>query len=46
METNKIISKDEAIEACTLLKENKSTRIPKDNIEDLINEFKKDIVTC
>ncbi len=46
METNKIISKDEAIEACILLKENKSTRIPKDNIEDLINEFKKDIVTC
>ena len=46
IETNKIISKDEAIEACTLLKENKSTRIPKDNIEDLINEFKKDIVTC
>lgn len=46
METNKIISKAEAINACTLLKENKSTRIPKDDIENLINEFKKDTVTC
>lgn len=46
METNKIITKDEAIKSCTLLIENESTRIPKDDIEDLINEFEKDTVTC
>lgn len=45
METNKIISKDETIKACTLLIENESTRIPKDDIEDLINELEKDTVT-
>ena len=45
MKINKIISNQEAIKACTLLIENESTRIPKDDIESLINEFEKDAVT-
>ena len=45
MKINKIISNQEAIKACTLLIENESTRIPKDDIENLINEFEKDTVT-
>lgn len=45
METNKTISKDETIKACTLLIKNESTRIPKDDIENLINELEKDTVT-
>ena len=46
MKINNIISKNEAISACTLLKENESTRISNDDIENLINEFEKDTVTC
>jgi hypothetical protein len=46
MENNKIISKNEAINSLKLLKENKSTRIPKKDIESIINEFEKDSVTC
>ena len=38
-----IISKDE-VNACTLLKENKSTRIPKEYIEEYLNELIKDTV--
>lgn len=46
MYNNKLISKPDVITACTLLKENKSTRIPPEKIDDMINEFKKDTVTC
>jgi predicted nucleic acid-binding protein len=42
MKNENIISKKEAINACTLLKENKCTRIPKEDIENIINEFEKD----
>ena len=44
MESFNIISKEEAINACNLLKTDKSTRIPKDDIDNLINEFEKDTV--
>ena len=46
MYNNKLISKPDVITACTLLKENKSTRIPPEKIDDMINEFEKDTVTC
>lgn len=41
MKDNNIISVDEAINACNLLKENSNTRIPTEDIENLINELKK-----
>ena len=46
MYNNRIISKPDVIAACTLLKNNKSTRIPLEKIDDMINEFEKDTVTC
>ena len=46
MYDNKFISKLDVITACTLLKANKSTRIPAEKIDDMINEFQKDTVTC
>ena len=45
LKNNEIISNIEAINACTLLIENENTRIPKNDIDDLINEFKRDTVT-
>ena len=45
LKNNEIISNVEAINACTLLIENENTRIPKNDIDDLINEFKRDTVT-
>ena len=42
-ETN-IISIEEAINACNLLKDNSNTRIPSEDIENLINNFNKDKV--
>ena len=42
MKNNNIISIDEAINACNLLKENSNTRIPSEDIENLINELKKE----
>ncbi len=44
MKDNNIISADEAINACNLLKENSNTRIPHEDIENIIDEFKKDTV--
>ena len=44
MKDNNIISVDEAINACNLLKENSNTRIPYEDIENIIDEFKKDTV--
>ena len=41
-----IISSNEAINACELLKLNPFTRIPEENINNLINELKKDLATC
>lgn len=46
MKEQHIISTDEAIKACILLKENISTRIPVEDINNMINEFQKDTVTC
>ena len=43
---NNIIKKEEAIKACNLLKENNSTRIPISDIDNIINEIEKDLVTC
>ena len=41
---NKVISNDEAINACILLKNNYCTRIPKEEIDKIIKEFEKDSV--
>ena len=41
---NKVISNDEAINACILLKNNDCTRIPKEEIDKIIKEFEKDSV--
>ena len=46
MYENKIISNQDVVNACIRLKINKSTRIPINNIDDMINEFEKDTVTC
>ena len=46
MKEQHIISTDEAIKACILLRENISTRIPVEDINNMINEFQKDTVTC
>ena len=45
MKTNNIITKEEAIEACTLLKNNPYTRIPGKDIDNLLKELTKDLVT-
>ena len=41
-----IISSNEAINACELLKLNPFTRIPEENINNLISELEKDLATC
>lgn len=41
-----IISKEEAINACMLLKNNDCTRIPKKEIDKMIDELKNDLVNC
>lgn len=46
MKNKNIISKDEAINSCIILKENKHTRIPKEDIDNMIKEFEKDSITC
>ncbi len=46
MVENKIISKDEAINACTLLLNNKSTRIPKGDLEKVIKQYEEDKAVC
>lgn len=45
MKDNNIISCRKAIDACNLLKQYPTTRIPKENIDNLINELEKDSVT-
>lgn len=45
MKANNIITKKEAIEACTLLKNNPYTRIPRKDIDNLLKELTKDLVT-
>ena len=42
---NNILSNDETIMACENLISNKNTRIPLNDIEDLITELKRDLVT-
>ena len=44
MKVNKIISLEEAINACNLLKENYNTRIPTDDIENLIDTLKNGFI--
>lgn len=44
MKEKNIISIEEAINACNLLKDNSNTRIPSEDIENLINNFNKDKV--
>lgn len=44
MKDNNIISCRKAINACNLLKHNSTTRIPKDSIDNLINELENDLV--
>lgn len=46
MKENSIISIQKAINACMFLRNNPSTRIPKENIDDTIKELEKDLVTC
>lgn len=41
-----IISKEEAINACMLLKNNDCTRIPKKEIDKMIDKLKNDLVNC
>ena len=41
MKNNNIISKEEAINACNLLKANSNTRIPLEDIENMINIIKE-----
>ena len=45
MKDNNIISCRKAIYSCNLLKQCPTTRIPEENINNLINELKKDSVT-
>ena len=40
------ILKQDLIDACTKLKNNESTRIPVEDIDDMISEFEKDTVSC
>lgn len=46
MKDKKIITTKNAIEACNKLKSEKSTRIPPQDIDDIIDEFEKDKATC
>ena len=46
MESNGIISTNEAINACNSLKNEKSTRIPHSDIDNLITKLKKNLVSC
>ena len=46
LKTENIISTNEAINACILLKKNDCTRIPIDEIDKMINDFKNDSVVC
>ena len=46
LEYNKIISTKEAVISCKLLKENKYTRIPPEEIDKLIKELEKITVNC
>lgn len=46
MKDKDIISTEEAITACELLRKNQKTRIPEDDLIDKIKEFEKDLVTC
>ena len=46
MKEKDIISTEEAITACELLRKNQKTRIPEDDLIDKIKEFQKDLVTC
>ena len=46
LEYNKIISTKEAVISCKLLKENKYTRIPLEEIDKLIKELEKITVNC
>lgn len=46
MKDNNIISCRKAIDACNLLKKCSTTRIPEENINNLINELEKDSVTA
>ena len=45
MVEHNIISKDKAINACELLLKNQRTRIPKNDINNLLETLKKDLVT-
>lgn len=38
-----MISNDEIINACELLKKDKSTRIPNEELDRMINEYKKEL---
>ena len=44
MKEKNIISISEAIDACTLLKENNCTRIPIESIDNFIEEFEKELL--
>lgn len=46
MKENNIISVKKAVEACILLKNNSCTRIPIDDINDLIKELERDLSVC
>lgn len=46
MKNKNIITTKKAITACELLKENKSTRIPIERINETINELKEELVIC
>jgi len=46
MNERKMMSNDEIIKACELLKKDKSTRIPNEELDRMINEYKKNLATC
>lgn len=46
MVESKIISREEAITACTLLLNTESTRIPKGDLERIIKQYEEDMAVC
>ena len=46
MKNKNIISVKDAINSCKRLKEHNNTRIPLQDIDNLIQEFEKDSVEC
>ena len=46
MKANNIITSSDAINACKLLKKNNKTRIPEEEINNLMHELENNLITC